>query len=112
MEPQIYNAEYTIHVSGADIRFYQMVYSPKKLYTVNHVHSHFELHYITEGSAVYTMNFHDEITLEKGEWLLINRNVYHEEIIQHACGGYVLGFSNNSVIMKIESCIAGDYHER
>lgn len=93
MEPQIYNAEYTIHVSGADIKFYQMVYSPKKLYTVNHVHSHFELHYITEGNAVYTMNFHDEITLEKGDWLLINRNVYHEEIIPHACGGYVLGFN-------------------
>ena len=40
MEAQIYNAEYTIRVSDADIELYQMVYFPKKLYTVNHVHSH------------------------------------------------------------------------
>ena len=100
MEAQIYNAEYTIRVSDADIELYQMVYFPKKLYTVNHVHSHFELHYITEGSAVYTMNFHDEIRLGAGEWLLINRNVYHEEAIPHTCGGYVLGFNLQDVGKK------------
>ena len=35
MEVQIYNAEYTIHVSDADIKLYQMAYFPKKEYTVH-----------------------------------------------------------------------------
>lgn len=100
MEVQIYNAEYTIHVSNADIKLYQMAYFPKKEYTVHHIHSHFELHYITEGSAVYTMNFHEEITLHTGEWLLINKNVYHEETIPGAASGYVLSFNLKNVEKK------------
>ena len=100
MEVQTYNAEYTIHVSDADIKIYQMVYFPKKEYTVHHIHSHFELHYITEGSAVYTMNFHDNIILREGEWLLINKNVYHEETVLGAASGYVLGFNLKNVEKK------------
>ncbi len=93
MESQIYNSEYTIHLSNADVELYQLVYFPKKEYTVHHIHSHFELHYITEGSAVYTMNFHEEITLCAGEWLLINKNMYHEETIPKTASGYVLCFN-------------------
>lgn len=100
MEVQFYNAEYPIHVSNADIILYQMVYFPKKEYTVNHIHSHFELHYITEGSAVYTMNFQEEITLCKGEWLLINKNVYHVETIPESASGYVLSFNLKNVEKK------------
>ncbi|MBP3665884.1 MAG: AraC family ligand binding domain-containing protein [Clostridia bacterium] len=50
-----------------------MVCFPEKEYTVHHTRSHFELHSITEGSAVYTMNFREEIVLHAGEWLLINK---------------------------------------
>ena len=100
MEAQVYNAEYTIRVSNADIKLYQMVYFPKKEYTVHHIHSHFELHYITEGSVIYTMDFQKEIELHTGEWLLINKNVYHEEIITGVASGYVLGFELKNMEKK------------
>ena len=92
MDSQIYNAGYMIQVSGADIKLNQMIFFPEKLYTVNHIHSHWELHYITGGSVCYIMNFHEELVMKPGEWILIGPNVYHEEICREKSGGYVLGF--------------------
>ena len=81
-----------LQLLNMNVEVYQMYFYLNRQYTINHTHSHFELHYITEGSIAYTMNFHEEIVLDSNEWLLINKNVYHEETIPETCGGYVLAF--------------------
>ena len=73
-----------------------MIYHPNKLFTDNHVHSYYELHYITEGTTSYTMNFGEEIPVSAGEWLLIGPDAWHKECIAAKSSGYVLGFSLKS----------------
>lgn len=88
-----YEAEHAVSISDAQIEFNHLIYHPNKIYTDNHVHSHFEFHYITEGTTCYTMNFGDETPVSAGEWLLIGPNAWHEERVTERSSGYVLGFS-------------------
>ncbi len=97
METQHFNAECAVDILNTEIQFNYMASCPNKRYTVNHIHSNLELHYITEGSTLYTLNFREKIEVYPGEWLLIGNDVLHEEHILTASGGYALGFSLSSV---------------
>ncbi len=96
MKLQIYNAECILKVLGADIHVNRLVASPRKTYTIAHPHSYCELHFLTEGHMEYLLEFKETVELHAGEWLLINKNVYHEERPRSLCQGYCLGFEINA----------------
>ncbi len=91
MLPQIYSAEYTTRLLQAEIHFNRLFAFPAKANTDNHLHSYLELHYNTEGSTLFLLDFHEKIELMPGEWILLGKNVYHEERMEAPCSGYCLG---------------------
>ncbi len=93
MKSYTYYAEYFVNVCDIQAEFKYLIFQPFRFYAFNHTHSYFELHYVTQGTIRYTMNFHDEITLSAGEWMLISPNVLHEEHILTPSSGYALGFA-------------------
>ena len=97
MRTQIFNANHTVNLSGAQIHFIKFYHFQNKLNTPNHAHHFLELHYITSGCTVYDVNFKDTITLNQGEWLLLGKDVYHEEMILEKSSGFCLCFEIKGV---------------
>jgi len=91
MEQKSYRIDHALHFLNAKIYINKIYYFPDKITTNNHSHSYMELHYITKGSAVYRMEFQDTVELHTDEWLLLGKNIYHEEKIPEQCSGYCMG---------------------
>ena len=97
MKTQVFNADYTLCLSGAQIHIIKLYDFQNKVNTTNHAHHFLELHYITSGCTVYDINFKDAITVNPGEWLLLGKDVYHEETVPDANSGFCLCFEIQSV---------------
>ena len=99
MKSWVYNAEYTVQVSDTDIKLNQLYFFPDKQYASTHIHSQFELHYITEGSTIFFLNFREKVNLQAGDWILVGPSIYHEEHIENFSAGYTLIFD----LLQIEN---------
>ena len=97
MKTQIFNADYTVYLSGAQIHFIKFYHFHNKVNTANHAHHFLELHYITDGCTVYDVNFKDAIVMNRGEWLLVGKDVYHEETVPDTSSGFCLCFEIQGV---------------
>ncbi len=92
MEQNIYTAEYPLNILEGEVYINCLIYIPERHVTENHLHSYLELHYNTEGETHFLLDFHDKQILRPDEWILIGKNVYHEEAIPESSGGFCLGF--------------------
>lgn len=66
-------------------------YRVHKQSTENHLHSYYELHYITSGHIEFRIDFHEKVLLGANDWLLLGNNVFHEETLLEDCSGYCIG---------------------
>lgn len=91
MRTFIFDAELELQLFESEIHINKLYSFDQRVSTNNHIHSYIELHYNTTGSSVFALNFEKQLELKQGEWLLLGKNVYHEEIIEAECSGYCLG---------------------
>ena len=97
METQIFDAQLDLHLLKAKLCITKLYYFQEKRDAFTHAHSHLEFHYCLSGSCVFTLDFGTKITIYPGEWLLLGKDVYHEEIVEDRCSGYCLGIELFSV---------------
>ena len=93
MESLIISQKLTVW--STPIAINQILYTSQRQCQPNHLHSYLELYYNTEGSSVLRLNFNKEIVVDKNHWILLNRNIMHEEIVYGRCMGFSLGIETD-----------------
>jgi len=86
----VYSTGITLPILGGELMI-QCRYCRNLLHTNNHVHSHIELHYNAAGRRRFVLNFGEQVELLPGQWLLVGKDVYHEETPDPGCSGFCLG---------------------
>lgn len=79
-----------LHFPDEEIRINGLVVCPR-LDTRNHAHGYAELHYTFSGSVLFRLDFREEVVLHPGQWLLIGKDIFHEEIVQEDSVGCCVG---------------------
>lgn len=79
-----------LHFPDEEIRINGLVVCPR-LDTRNHAHGYAELHYTFSGSVLFRLDFREEVVLRPGQWLLIGKDIFHEEIVQEDSVGCCVG---------------------
>lgn len=92
MQYQEFHPNYVMPILGAEVHFASLYYFAEKQDTAYHHHSHFELHYELTGRTEYELNTQETVELCPGQWLLLNRDVYHEETNPEPSSGYCVMF--------------------
>lgn len=73
----------------------ELRYDPQRQGQTNHFHSCFELYCNSAGTSLLRLDFSNEITVDKGEWVLLRPRQLHEELVYGRCSGYTLGIESD-----------------
>lgn len=90
-----YLAEFPLHIFDSVLKIHSLHHMRHLQPTDNHSHSHLEFHYNTAGQRTFILNFTDRVELLPGQWLLVGKDIYHEEIPDSDSAGFCLCFSLN-----------------
>ena len=88
MEFKKFDLNYVISVMGAKVHVPAIFGFDVKTDLECHHHTHFELHYELSGRTAYELNSQETVEITAGQWLLLNRDVYHEETNLEKSSGY------------------------
>ncbi len=91
MEPQILNLNRKLTVFGIPIAVNKLHCFSQRQGETNHLHSYIELYYSTEGSFALKLDYSATVTVDKNQWVLLDRNQIHEEVVYGRCSGFNLG---------------------
>lgn len=85
-----YNADCEISVMGATV-YISMIYAkPDRCHVHAHHHSFLEMHFQQEGLMEFVLDFNETVRVLPGEWILLGKDVYHEENVSEQCSGYII----------------------
>ena len=92
MKTEVFYGEFVLSVMNAQVYVKRLHAFGRKEYTPYHRHSHLELHYESSGRTVLDLNSQQTELLLPEEWILIGRDVLHEETVPEPSTGYCLEF--------------------
>ena len=85
-----YNADCEISVMDATV-YISMIYAkPDRCHVHAHHHSFLEMHFQQEGLMEFVLDFNETVRVLPGEWILLGKDVYHEENVSEQCSGYII----------------------
>lgn len=85
-----YNADCEISVMDAMV-YISMIYAkPDRCHVHAHHHSFLEMHFQQEGLMEFVLDFNETVRVLPGEWILLGKDVYHEENVSEQCSGYII----------------------
>ncbi|MCQ2432043.1 MAG: AraC family transcriptional regulator [Clostridia bacterium] len=106
MRKFIYPKAMVLEIMNMRMTINRLSYLEHKQNTENHIHSYYELHCITGGHIEFKIDFNEKLSLGTNDWLLLRKNVFHEETIQDDCSGFCIGIeipdTSNSILGTLE----------
>ncbi len=95
MEPRMLNLNQKLTVLNTPIAVNKLRFLSQRESTPNHIHSYIELYCNTEGTSVLKLNFNKQLSVDKDQWVLLSRNLVHEEVVYGRCAGFSLGIETD-----------------
>ena len=85
-----YDADCEISVMGATVYISRIYAKPERCHVHAHHHSFLEIHFQQEGLMEFVLDFHETVQVMPGEWILLGKDMYHEENVSERCSGYII----------------------